>query len=151
MATDPVERLRQACLAAIERYAAKENEGIDPDTFAELGESLFWLCALAEATGRRKTELFQGLRWARNRIAHGALLIAPVEWHYGTDLGRLVLGRGILGTTSGHEWLPRDAIKTWRTQRRDDPAGELAYDKRLAGQRVMGVLGAGLQELTARG
>jgi hypothetical protein len=145
MATDPLGRLRQACLAAIERCAAIESEGIDPDTFAELGESLFWLVALAEATGRHKTELLGGLRWARNRIAHGVVLTA-VEWHYGTDLGRWVLGSGELGTSSGHEWLPRDAIVTLRTPR-GDPAGEMAYDKRLAGQRVLDVLRAALQEL----
>jgi len=124
---------------------AKESAGIDPDTFAELGESLLWLCALAEATGRRKTELLQGLRWARNRIAHGAILTA-VRWHYGTELDRWVLGRGELGTTLGHEWLIRDAILISRTQRRD-PAGEMAYDKHLAGQRVLEVLRAALQEL----
>jgi hypothetical protein len=149
VATDPLDRLRQACLAAIERCDAKESEGIDPDTFAELGESLFWLCALAEATGRHKTELLRGLRWARNRIAHGVILTA-VGWHYGTELDRWVLGRGELGTTSGHEWLTRDAIVTSRTQRRD-PAGEMAYDKHLAGQRVLDVMRAALHELTARG
>jgi hypothetical protein len=84
-----------------------------------------------------------------NRIAHGVVLTA-VEWHYGTDLGRWVLGPGQLGTTSGHEWMPRDAIVTSRTQKRD-PAGERAYDKHLAGQRVLDVMRAALQELTARG
>jgi hypothetical protein len=148
---DPVERLRLACLAAIERCAAKDDEGIDPDTFAELGESLFWVLALAEATGRhKKTELLQGLRWARNRIAHGVLLTAPVRWHYGTELGRWVLDRGALGTTSGHEWLTRDAIETSRTQK-PDPTGEVAYDKHLAGQRVIDVLRAALEEMTAPG
>jgi hypothetical protein len=89
VATDPLDRLRQACLAAIERCDAKESEDIDPDTFAELGESLFGLCVLAEVTGRHKTELPQGLRWARNRIAHDAILTA-VSWHYGTELDRWV-------------------------------------------------------------
>jgi hypothetical protein len=149
VATDPVDRLRQACLAAIERCAAKENEGIDPDTFAELGESLFWLIALAQATGKhKKTELLRGVGWARNRIAHGVLLTAPVEWHYGTDLPRLVLGRGVLGTRSGHKWMPRDAIVIPRTQQ-SNPTGEVAYDKHLAGQRVLDVLRAALEELTA--
>ena len=145
MATDPLDRLRQACLAAIEGCDAKESEGIDPDTFAELGESLFWLCAFAEATGRHMTELLQGLRWARNRIAHGAILTA-VRWHYGNELDRWVLGRGELGTTSGHEWLTRDAIVISRTQRWD-PTGEMAYDKCLAGERALDVLRAALQEL----
>jgi hypothetical protein len=151
VATDPVERLRLACLAAIKRCAAKEGESLDPDVFAELGESLFWLLALGEATGRdRKTELLQGLGWARDRIAHGVLLTAPVRWHHGTDIGRWILGQGVLGTTSGHEWLTRDAIETSRTQRRD-PAGEVAYDNHLAGQKVIEVLHAALEEMTAPG
>jgi hypothetical protein len=145
VAADPLDRLHQACPAAIERCDAKESAGIDPDTFSELGESLFWLCALAEATGRHKTELLQGLRWARNRIAHGAILTA-VRWHNGTELDRWVLGRAELETTSGHEWLARDAIVISRTQRRD-PGGEMAYEKRLAGQRVLDVLRAAQQEL----
>ena len=78
------------------------------------------------------------------------LLTAPVKWHYGTELGRWVLGQGVLGTTSGQEWLTRDAIETSRTQRWD-PAGEVAYDKHLAGQKVIEVLRAGLAEVTAAG
>jgi hypothetical protein len=145
VSADPAERLRLACLAAIERCEAKEREGINPDTFAELGESLFWLLALAEASGRHKTELLRGLGWARDRIAHGVLLTAPVSWHYGTELGKWVLGRGALGTSSGHEWRASDAVLLSRTQRRD-PTGEAAYDIHLAGRRVIAVLRAGLAE-----
>ena len=61
----------------------------------------------------------------------------PIRW---------VLGRGELGTTSEHERLTRDAILISRTQRRD-PVGEMAYDKYPAGQRVLEVLRAVLQEL----
>jgi hypothetical protein len=60
------------------------------------------------------------------------------------------MGRGVLGTGSGHKWLTRDAIVISRTQQ-SDPTGEVAYDKHLAGQRVLDVLRAALQELTARG
>jgi hypothetical protein len=142
LSADPVSRLRLAFLAAIKRCEAKEDEGIDPDTFAELGESLFWLVALAEARGRHKTELLQGLGWARDRMAHGVMLTAPVSWHYGTELGKWVLGRGAFGTSSGHEWRPRNSISTSRTQKRD-PAGEAAYDKYVAGRRVIEVLHEG--------
>jgi hypothetical protein len=69
------------------------------------------------------------------------ILTAPVRWHYGTELDRWVLGRGELGTTSGHAWLTRDAIVTSRTPRRD-PASEVAYDNHLAGQRVLDVMRA---------
>jgi hypothetical protein len=73
-----------------------------------------------------------------------------VRWHYGTDIGRWILGQGVLGTTSGHEWLTRDVIVTSRTQKRD-PAGEVAYDKHLAGRKVLSVLRDGLAEVTAAG
>lgn len=102
MHEDPAHRLRRACMAAIDRYAGKESEGIDPDTFADLGESLFWLVALAQAKDcHRSTDLLLGLTWARNGIAHGALLTEQVEWHYGTELGRWVVGRGVLGSVRG--------------------------------------------------
>jgi hypothetical protein len=35
-------------VAAIERSAAKEGDGIAPDTFAEVGEAVFWLIAWAK-------------------------------------------------------------------------------------------------------
>lgn len=148
MSDEGARRLATACSAAIERYAAKEREGINPDIFAELGESLFWLIALAEASGRHKIELFRGLRWARNRIAHGVLVTAPVEWQYGAELGRAVLGPIVLGTTSGNEWLPREDISVSRAQK-SDPGGETAYDDHLAGRRVIVVLRDGLAEAVA--
>ena len=147
VAPDPVERLRRACLAAIERCAAKEREGVDPDTFAELGESLFWLVALAEANGRRRAPgLILGLTWARNRIAHGALLTAPVGWRYGSELGKWELGRGALGVRSAHLWLPRTAIIVTSEEQWPDPKGEAAYDEHLAGHEVLATLRSGLAE-----
>lgn len=147
MVDDSAERLRLACLAAIERCAAKEREDVNPDIFADLGESLFWLLALAEANGRQKRELLRALGWARNRIAHGVLPVAPVAWRYGTELGKWVLDRGMLGVSSAHEWLLRDKIVTSRTQKQDF-VGEGAYDRHLAGQEVLTVLRAGLAEAT---
>ena len=146
MVDEGVDRLRLACLAAIERCAAKEDEGIDPDTFAELGESLFWLIALAEARGRHKTELLQGLGWARDRIAHGVMLTAPLDWHYGTELGKWAMGRGELGTSSGHKWRTRGSISTSRTQRLDQ-AGEAGYDQHLAGRKVIETLRRALERV----
>ncbi len=132
-------RLSSGCEAAIGRVAAKERVGIDPDTFAELGESLFWLSALAEANGRGRQPLLLGLQWARNRITHGVVVAAPVEWQYGAELGKLVLGKGRLGTTSGHEWLPRSSVALGPNDRRD-PRQEAAYDAHVAGRRVVEVL-----------
>jgi hypothetical protein len=137
-------------LAAIERCAAKEREGVDPDTFAELGESLFWLVALAEANRRRRAPgLILGLTWARNRIAHGALLTAPVGWRYGSELGKLVLDRSTLDTRSAHLWIARTAIIVTSEEQRFDPKGEAAYDELLAGREVLATLRSGLVEATS--
>jgi len=145
-----VERLHSACLAAVERCAVKELDGIAPDTFAELGEALFWLIALAEARGRhKKTALLRGLGWARDRIAHGVLLTAPQEWHYGTELGKWVLGKGKLGTRSEYRWLSPNEVDPKRTQKGDQTVGETAYDDHLAGRAVIEVLREGVAEAMA--
>ena len=150
MGDEGVERLHSACLAAVERCAVKERDGIDPDTFAELGEALFWLIALAEARGRhKKTALLRGLGWARDRIAHGVLVTGPQEWHYGTELGKWVMGKGALGTRSGYRWLPSDAVNPKRMQKSDPTAGETAYDDHVAGRAVIEVLREGVAEAMA--
>jgi hypothetical protein len=139
-------RLGNACRAAIERVEAKEAAGIDPDTFQELGEALFWLVALAEEHGRKvDAPLLRGLRWARNEIAHGFVVDAPVGWHYGAELGRLVLDKAQLDTTSGHEWLPRAQVPVDPTQvKRHEKDGQ-AYDEAVAGRRVVETLREGYQ------
>jgi hypothetical protein len=54
MRTRQTVRLHDACSAAIDRCAEKESVVDDPDIFADLGEALFWLVALAEARGKHK-------------------------------------------------------------------------------------------------
>jgi hypothetical protein len=132
-------RLLRACDDAIDRLGAKERAGTDPDTFAELGEALFWLFALAEANGRDSQGLLLGIKWARNRIAHGVVMAAPVRWRYGAEPGRLVLGMGMLGTASGLEWLPRSSV-TLGPKDRPDARQEAAYDAIVAGRPVVEVL-----------
>jgi hypothetical protein len=76
-------RLVAACDAAMARVAAKDGNG-----FAELGEALFWLYALAEATGQDKDGRFRGLAWARNKIGHGVLVTAPIKLRiFGSEPG----------------------------------------------------------------
>jgi hypothetical protein len=136
------DRLERACEAALGRLVVKEREGTDPDIFNELGEALFWLRALAEAN-RRSDPVLDGLRWARNRVAHGLLLTAPTAWTYGSELGRMVLGQSMLGTTSGSRWLARSEI-TAGTPPWSDPNSEAAYDAHIAGQSVLPSLRQGL-------
>ena len=140
---DPSRRLHAACLAAIERV----EHGPSHEMFASLGESLFWLIALAEAKGRRRgSGLLLGLAWARNRIAHGVILAEPVRYHRPFAIGQSALGGpDVLG--GGYVWLGREAIVSTRTQRAD-AAGEEAYDTHLAGRPVLSRLRDGLAEAT---
>jgi hypothetical protein len=136
-------RLTAACVAALSRLEAAEAEGIAPDIFNELGETLFWMCALDEVWDRPSAPLLLGLRWARNRVTHGALVAAPAEWQYGTDLGRWVLGKGHLGMQSGYNWLLRvDVAKGPRDH--VTPKLESAYDQEVAGRPVVPSLREGL-------
>lgn len=141
-APDPTQLLHAACLAAIERAAAG---GPDPSRFASVGESLFWLVALAEAKGKHKTPgLILGLRWARNRIAHGVLMVEPAQYLRPFTMGLShVGGPDVLG--GGYLWRGRAAL-VFSRQQQPDPDGEVAYDTELAGRDVLGSLHAGLAE-----
>jgi hypothetical protein len=136
------DRLERAYEAALGRLIVKEREGTDPDIFNELGEALFWLRALVEAN-RRSAPVLDGLRWARNRIAHGLRLTAPTAWTYGSELGRMVLGQSMLGTASESRWLARSEIAAG-TPPWSDAKGEAAYDAHIAGQSVLPTLRDGL-------
>jgi hypothetical protein len=140
------DRLIAACEAAVDRLESREAVGVDPDIFAELGEVLFWLGALAEAKGQQGDRLLLGLRWARNRITHGVLVTAPTSWHYGAEPGRLVLGRAVLGTSSGHEFLPRDRVVLGPNDK-PSPGQATAYDSEVAGRRVLELVRRALQIL----
>jgi hypothetical protein len=97
--TDPVDRLRQAGLAAIERCAAKEDEGIDPDTFAELGESPFWLMASPrrlEGTRRRSYSK------ALDGRAIGSRMACYSQHPWSGTTGRIPIG----GSWAGASWVP---------------------------------------------
>lgn len=141
--TNRVARLADACEAAIERVAAKTAARLD--VFAELGEALFWLTALTEENGRSGVPLLSGLKWARNRVAHGVIVAAPVR-RAGLLVGpggdHVGPGGGTVGP-SGHLWL----------KARDVPLGPkegLAgnqrsnYEAHVAGQPLVPILRDGL-------
>lgn len=141
-----VARLAAACESALQRLEAAESVGIAPDVYAPLGETLFWLCALAESTGHSNDAPIKGLRWARHRVTHGALVAAPVDWQYGSELGRLVLGRSRLGTRSHYRWLPRSSVPTGPGYRQQ-PQLEQAYDQYIDGGEVVAILRSALAGL----
>jgi hypothetical protein len=65
--------------AALARLEAKA--GSDPrDTFAEVGEVLFWLYALGDDGDGKANLLSPGLQWVRHCYAHGNLLTAIVDY-----------------------------------------------------------------------
>jgi len=141
------DRVEAACDGALARLVAKESQGVNPDVFTEVGEVLFWLYALASARHRHKDAVFKGLGWARDRIAHGMLVWeAPVQWRYGSELGRWVIGRGQLGVRSAHMWLASDKIPLGPNDRKA-PTGREAYDQHLAGREVVQSLREALDQL----
>jgi len=116
------------------------------DVFAELGEALFWLGALADATKRREP-LLNGLQWARNRVAHGHLVAAPVAYEPGAGLGHLVLGRSRLGTASKLRWSPESSVPSIPRKYRD-ARQDADYRGHVEGREVMPVLRDVLHLLT---
>ena len=141
-------RLAAAARNAIDRLDEVQSAGIDPDVFVEVGECLFWLIALADQLNA-KDDLVNGLRWPRDRIAHGQIVTAPTHWHYGTELGRWVLGAGALGTISQHLWVSRPSVAN-RHERRQDAKWGPVYDAELAGRPVSAILWAALTLLRAK-
>ena len=67
-------RLFEACHHALARLEVQTR--MRSDTFTETGEVLFWLYAISNY-GRPRPALGRGLRWARNRYAHGQLFTEP--------------------------------------------------------------------------
>ena len=141
-------RLAAAARNVIDRLDAAQSAGIDPDVFVEVGECLFWLRALADHLDAND-DLVNGLRWPRDRIAHGQIVTAPTRWEYGTELGQRMLGAGMLGTMSQHLWVPRPAAANRRGRRQDNKWGPF-YDAEVAGRPVSAILWAALILLQAK-
>ena len=141
-------RLVAAARNAIDRLDAAQSAGIDPDVFVEVGECLFWLRALADHLNADDA-LVNGLKWPRDRIAHGQIVTAPTHWEYGTELGQRVLGAGTLGTMSQHLWVSRPAAANRRGRRQDNKWGPF-YDAEVAGRPVSAILWAALILLQAK-
>jgi hypothetical protein len=142
------DRLAAAARNAIDRLDAAQDAGSDPDVFVEIGECLFWLRALADHLNA-KDDLVNGLRWPRDRIAHGQIVTAPTHWEYGTGLGQWVLGAGPLGAVSQHRWVARPSVGSRRERRQDARWGPF-YDAELAGRPVSATLWAALTLLRAK-
>ncbi len=101
----------------------------------DLGETLFWLCAFAEANGRGKEPLVLAMHWARDHIAHGLIVVAPVSWDDGAGLVRLFPSR------RGYAWKARAAVPTIRQPRSTRQAArDNAYDLLAVGNDMVTVV-----------
>lgn len=122
-------------VTAAENALARLRAAAPGDVFAELGESLFWIVALAQARRMQGDPLILGLKWARNRIAHGVLVAAPVQYKHGAQLGYIRLGYTRLGTGPSFTWVPRHLISLGPEEWRDDRLAA-AYDTHVSGKGV---------------
>ena len=80
---------------------------------AILGKNLYWSSRSSDVDG----SLIVGVRWARNRMTHHRALV--LDKHYGTELGTLVLGRGVLGTVDHMKWALADAVPRTKGSRQN--------------------------------
>lgn len=138
------DRLEEGCRRAIAEIEDLERRD-DPDIFIPLGHALFWLFALADTNKKGNIPLLAGTKWARNRVAHGAVVSAPVVWHDGAEVGRMKVGPGggLMGSRSGHKWLLRAQVPLGPADK-PNASQEVAYDAQLAGKYVLPTLRAAL-------
>lgn len=115
---------------------------VDHLSYAATAEALFWACTVdegfAELLGEtyrtaRKSDgagsVLPGIRWARNRMTHQRALV--VDQHYGTELGRWVLGLGVLGKETHIKWASAAEVPAGSNDR-----GRDVYEDRLSGRPV---------------
>jgi hypothetical protein len=60
--------------AAIDRVARRADEADPASFFADVGEALYWISALADVTytkGNALPDLLSGIIWARDMLTHG--------------------------------------------------------------------------------
>jgi len=127
----------------------------EPSTaFAALGELLFWICALdklwsetaptydAARKANDAGKSIQGLRYARNQIAHGVEVTVMTEIDpENSVLDLMVLDQAKLDTPATLLWLARSKLPEVPQRRRSD-GQEKAYDDYISGRSVRGSLTA---------
>ncbi len=140
----------RALRLALDRLRPHVGSIAQPDAaFGPLGEALFWLCALDQLltdvdgssyedlrTADPDGRLVPGLRFARNRVAHGVAVASVSEVNpENAVLGLGVLGRMRLGTPANLTWRRLEVIPPPPENLRR-PAQEASYQQHLAGNAV---------------
>lgn len=137
--TDPVEKAAEKALMALALYTPGWPWR---DFAASLDEALIALVALAEAKGKDRARSVRAVRWARDRIAEGLVLVEPPDnAEGGGSEDRAMRGAWI--------WKRRHAVEGRQTPRGSDELGE-AYDAEAAGRRFFVVIGRAFVAATGR-
>ncbi len=150
--TDPsfarAQRLAAAATSASQRVALDAGDG--ESLLPALGETLMWIVALEDllksashAYVKQRDApdgaVLPGIRYARNAIVHGELVVSPVHAHGGAMLGAAVLGTFALGEGPSIRWSSRAEVGF--TPARPGSAGvkqqEQSYDREFAGGAVL--------------
>src|SRR4051794_17214151 len=96
-----------AAAEAVKRVRAVRVEHGADALFAPLGEALTWLEVLTDLRSMRDVDLLLGLGHARNAIVHGHNVVTAAKSgvdNYGAEVGRMVVGRAVLGSITTYAW-----------------------------------------------
>jgi len=145
-------RLLAAADAALARvHASLTQPGSDwsTDLVAPLSESLVWLVSLedllADAVGTYWGQhaddpdgaVMGGVRYARNAVVHGDLVLAATYVSPGAVLGAAPLGTFALGAGPHVAWAARSEINHTPIATPHLSAQEQSYDAKIAGRDVL--------------
>ncbi len=125
--------IQAACKASIVRVKDEPGtgQGAEEVEFANLGEALFWLGALAAINEHATEPLLAGLAWARDRMEAGHVMTEPPQ-----------AGRSAAAERGDFVWIRMDG-ETGDTESLESLARSL-YESRVAGLTVPGPLLAAL-------
>jgi hypothetical protein len=143
--------VERAFVAACWRLQGTEPTANETDAFAPLAEVLWWAVSLDEGYRARDGEryvskrdadrdgqLWQGVRFARNRAGHQRL--AMVQRRPGAELGTLVLGVSRLRTVTELVWRPASELPSGPSH--PDDKGRHVYEQALQGWPVRDTIDA---------
>jgi hypothetical protein len=116
------------------------------------------LLVQADSTYRTKRDkdsdgnVLPGVRYARNAVVHGDLVVSTFVKTLGSQLGAMQLGVSQLGTVGSTHWQDRASIPYIAPAHKYVPRQEQSYDAEIAGKGIMPPLTQGLRFLrTAAG
>ncbi|HEX4114817.1 MAG TPA: hypothetical protein VHY18_02970 [Solirubrobacteraceae bacterium] len=128
------------------------------DIFQPLGEALMWMVALEDLVmahcgsyvQQRDADvdgaMLPGIRYARNAMVHGELVVSTVSASGGAVLGAAVLGAFSLGEGPSVRWKARTSIG-FTPRFASSPSvlqQEQSYDNEITGRNVLPLLSAAL-------